>query len=114
MGAIYPGACQVVVPVNLEPEGGKCRGVMHMNKKYAFSQSRILQVVQPRPQPSESGVPTSLLQTAMGSSRWDGSRWLQRHFLSSGHPRQSRVGMGRCQTTFPCSPWLHVRRRALD
>lgn len=58
MGAIYPGACQVVVTIDLG-EGGKCCGAMSANKLYAFSKSWILQVVQSRPQPSESGVPMS-------------------------------------------------------
>lgn len=82
MGAIYPGACQVVVTIYLEPEGGKCHGVMCMNRKYASNKSRIPQAVQLRPQPSESCVPMSPLPAMLTSFRWDGSHCLQRLFTS--------------------------------
>lgn len=102
MGVIYPGACQVVVTINLEPEGGKCHGAMCVNKKHAFSKSRILQAVEPRPQPSKSCVPVSPcpripmspLPAVTGSSHWNGSRCLQRHFTSSGCLQQPCVRMG--------------------
>lgn len=116
MGGVYLGASQVVVTTNLKSGGRKCHGVMHVHKKYVFSKSRILQAVQPRPQPSESCVPMSSLQAVMGSPCWHGRRCLEGHLMSAG----CRDGARAMPMTFPaphssvcsnlwCRRWIRDR-----